>query len=216
MNRLLIALWAFVLVFSQIAAFSLNSNQVLSSRVGRISSQNHVLMAKAKKNTKSIDDEILEMETGEVKPQFDEFGEILPEKKKVVIGPEEVFFEGPPSWTEVVVPAISVLTVIGIIPFAAAVSRQAWVKFKITNRRLSVTSGFGGKDQTEVAYPEIKDMKYIYRAFGAAGDVAITLRDGSKLELRSLPNFEENYRYIYSQLSPSAQAASSQIKDQEA
>jgi hypothetical protein len=100
----------------------------------------------------------------------------------------------------VVVPAISILTVIGIIPFASSVARQIWVrkegrerrvrgrkclrawgpgrhrepslhssslptliafllfsiihgykvKYKITSRRISVTSGVGGKDLTEV------------------------------------------------------------------
>lgn len=28
------------------------------------------------------------------------------------------------------------------------------------------------------------------------GDVVLTLRDGSKLEVRSLPDFERNYNYI--------------------
>jgi hypothetical protein len=76
-------------------------------------------------------------------------------KDKVKLEPEVVFFEGPPHWSEVVVPAISILTVIGttiglvrawacrrggaltarhgtahvtgIFPFAASVARQIWV-----------------------------------------------------------------------------------------
>mmetsp|Transcript_14575 Transcript_14575/g.19172 ORF Transcript_14575/g.19172 Transcript_14575/m.19172 type:complete len:229 (+) Transcript_14575:102-788(+) len=132
-------------------------------------------------------------------------------KASVKLEPEVTIFEGAPSPTEVILPAVSVLTVIGIIPFAAAVSRQLWVKYKITSRRISVTSGIGGKDLTEIIYPEIRDMKFIYRAFGAAGDVAITLNDGSKLEIRSLPNFEELYQYIYDKLSPEAQEDSDKL-----
>lgn len=67
------------------------------------------------------------------------------EKDKATLAPEETFFEGPPSWTEVLLPAVSVLTVIGIVPFAASLTRQAWVKYKITSRRISVTSGFNGQ-----------------------------------------------------------------------
>lgn len=46
---------------------------------------------------------------------------------KSKLEPEELFFEGAPHWSEVVVPAISILTVIGIIPFASSVARQIWV-----------------------------------------------------------------------------------------
>jgi hypothetical protein len=42
-----------------------------------------------------------------------------------------VFFEGAPHWSEVVVPAISILTVIGIIPFASSVARQIWVGVQV-------------------------------------------------------------------------------------
>ena len=71
--------------------------------------------------------------------------EIAANKEKAVLAPEEVFFEGPPSWTEMVIPGISILTVIGIVPFIATATRQAWVKYKITSRRISVTSGFNGQ-----------------------------------------------------------------------
>ena len=40
--------------------------------------------------------------------------------EKAVLEPETLFFEGPPSKTELIVPGLSVLTVIGIVPFAAA------------------------------------------------------------------------------------------------
>lgn len=43
--------------------------------------------------------------------------------KKKRLEPESVFFEGPPSSFEVLFPALSVLTVIGIVPFVSALSR---------------------------------------------------------------------------------------------
>lgn len=53
--------------------------------------------------------------------------------------PEVTFFEGGPDVSEVVAPAVSILTVIGIVPFTAALARQAWVKYTITSRRIKVS-----------------------------------------------------------------------------
>ena len=46
-----------------------------------------------------------------------------PVTEKAVLEPETLFFEGPPSKTELIVPGLSVLTVIGIVPFAAGAPR---------------------------------------------------------------------------------------------
>ncbi|CAM9429757.1 unnamed protein product, partial [Phaeothamnion confervicola] len=135
----------------------------------------------------------------------------LVELRKVKLEPEVTIFEGPPDISETFVPAVSVLTVIGIVPFAAAVARQAWVKYTITSRRVSVQSGINGRDFTEIVYPDIKRMVFVYRFFGRCGDVVIELRDGSRLELRSLPNFEENYAYLLSRCSSACQEASDKL-----
>jgi len=138
---------------------------------------------------------------------------VTADKSKAMLAPEETFFEGAPSWTEVVIPAISVLTVIGIIPFAFTVARQLWVRFKITSRRISVVSGIGGKDLTEITYDEIYEVKYVFRAFGSVGDMVIELRDGAKLEMRSVPNFPDVYRYIMDKVDPEVKAASTPMSD---
>ncbi|CAM9448758.1 unnamed protein product [Laminaria digitata] len=109
-------------------------------------------------------------------------------------------------------PAVSILTVIGLVPFSAAVARQVWVKYTLTSRRIKIVSGWGGKDTTEVVYPDIVDMKYVWRFFGRCGDLVLTLRDGSKLEVRSLPDFERNYNYIFERTSASCQASSQEVK----
>ena len=45
--------------------------------------------------------------------------------------------------------------------------------------------------------------------------LVISLRDGAKLEMRFVPQFQEIYRYIYERCSPAAQAESSPMADDE-
>lgn len=127
--------------------------------------------------------------------------------KKVKLEPETVFVETGPSWTELVVPTLSLLTVIGIIPFTAAVARATWVRYKITNRRISISSGFQGKDQTEIIYRDIEGIKYV-RRIGGAGDCVISLKDGAKLEVRAIPDFQNVFDYILDKLDDEARAES--------
>lgn len=136
------------------------------------------------------------------------------DKEKVKLEAEVTFFEGGPDPSEVVAPAVSILTVIGIVPFSAALARQAWVKYTLTSRRIKIVSGWNGKDTTEVVYPDIVDMVYVWRFFGRCGDLVLTLRDGSKLEIRSLPDFERNYNYIRERTSASCQEKSPVLKPQ--
>jgi len=118
------------------------------------------------------------------------------ENEKQKLGPEKVYFEGPPSKVELIIPFFSILTVIGIIPFITTLLRQFWVTYKITNRRISVDSGFQGKNRAEIVYRDIKKIKYITRLGGEAADVVLVLKDNAQLELRSLPNWEENLNFI--------------------
>lgn len=119
---------------------------------------------------------------------------------EAVIVPEQTFFEGPPSITETFIPGASLFTVVGVIPFAASISRQAWTRYKITNRRIEVASGFQGKDIVQVIYREIVDVRWLRRYGGAAGDIVLSLQDGSKLEIRSMPDFDRNLAFIMSML----------------
>lgn len=127
------------------------------------------------------------------------------QKKK--LEPETTFLETGPSNFELIVPTISILTVIGIIPFVGAVARAVWVRYKFTSRRISISSGFQGKDQTEIIYRDIEKIKYIKRLGGAA-DCVITLKDGAKLELRAVPRFTEIYDYIMEKVGEEVKEAS--------
>merc|ERR1711918_297467 len=109
--------------------------------------------------------------------------------------------------TETLIPGLSVFTVVGIIPFSASIARQAWTKYKFTNRRIEVASGFQGKDVVQVLYREIVDVKWLRRYGGAAGDLVLSLQDGSKLEVRSVPEFDRNLAFIMSMIEDDARGA---------
>ena len=117
------------------------------------------------------------------------------------LAPEEIFYEGPPAITETIAPTISILTVVGIIPAAAAWARQAWVRYKITTRRIRVTSGINGKDMAEIVYPDIVELRTAKRLFGD-GDMVAFLRDGAKFEMRNIPNFDEAMEFILKNVDP--------------
>mmetsp|Transcript_17610 Transcript_17610/g.20312 ORF Transcript_17610/g.20312 Transcript_17610/m.20312 type:complete len:191 (+) Transcript_17610:90-662(+) len=105
--------------------------------------------------------------------------DLLPEKKaSATLAPEEVHYEGPPAKTETILPTISILTVVGIIPAAAAWARQAWVRYRITSRRIRVTSGIGGNDMSEIVYPDIKEIRTAKRLFGDGDLVFFSTRWG--------------------------------------
>ncbi|PXF49492.1 hypothetical protein BWQ96_00808 [Gracilariopsis chorda] len=126
---------------------------------------------------------------------------------KQKLQPETTFLETAPSAYELIVPTLSILTVIGIIPFIAAVARAAWVRYKFTSRRIAISSGFQGKDQTEIIYRDIQSVKYV-RRIGGAADCVISLKDGAKLEIRAVPDFDSVYEYIMEKVDDSASEAS--------
>merc|ERR1711957_644576 len=118
-----------------------------------------------------------------------------PSKAAATLTPEEVFYEGPPAIAETLVPTLSILTVIGIIPAAASWARQLWVKYKITSRRIRVNSGINGKDMAEIVYPDVIELRTVKRLLGD-GDMVLFLRDGAKFEMRNIPNFDETLVFI--------------------
>jgi len=125
--------------------------------------------------------------------------------EKYINEKEKVFFEGPPSKSELIIPFISILTVIGIIPFISTLFRQFWVSYKITNRRISVTSGFNGSNKVEIVYRDIKKISYISRFGGLTADLVILLKDNARLEIRSLPEWEKNVDFIRKNCSDSVE-----------
>lgn len=143
---------------------------------------------------------------------FDDGDESIADKKnKFKLTPEIVFFEGPPSITEIILPALSIITVLGIVPFVSSLSRQAWVRYKFTSRRVSIQSGIGGKVKTEIIYPDVEEIRFVFRAFGSAGDMVMFLKDGAKVELRHVPNFSEVYTFVLDKCDAECQKKSMQL-----
>jgi hypothetical protein len=70
------------------------------------------------------------------------------------------------------------------------------LRYRITDRRISVTGGWQGRDRTDIIYSEIVKVFKLPRGLGAWGDIVVTLRDGSRLELRAIPRFREISDYI--------------------
>lgn len=53
----------------------------------------------------------------------------------------------------------------------------------------------------EIVYPDIVELRTVKRLFGD-GDMVAFLRDGAKLEVRNIPNFDATIEFILQQLNP--------------
>jgi hypothetical protein len=111
---------------------------------------------------------------------------------------EEVFYEGGPHIGDLILNGLLAFTLICIPLTVAAVVRALWLRFRITDRRISVVGGWMGRDQVDLIYSEISDIIAVPRGIGSWGDMVITLKDGSKVEMRALPKFREVLAYIES------------------
>ncbi len=127
---------------------------------------------------------------------------------------EDVYYEGGPHVGDLMVNLLLGFTVICLPLTVGAIVRAFWLRYRITNRRISVTGGWMGRDRADIIYSEVAKIVTVPRGLGLWGDMVITLKDGSRLELRSLPKFRETYDYISDKLSPRAQAASGSLGGQ--
>jgi Bacterial PH domain len=124
---------------------------------------------------------------------------------------EEVYFEGGSHVGDLIFNILLGFTVICIPLTVGAVARALWLRYRITDRRISVTGGWMGRDRSDIIYSEIAKIVTVPRGLGAWGDMVITLKDGSRLELRALPKFREIYDYLNGKISTRAQNASGAI-----
>lgn len=113
---------------------------------------------------------------------------------------EEVYFEGGPHIGDLITNILIGFTVLGIPLTVGAIVRALWLRFRITDRRISVIGGWMGRDRSDIIYSEIVKVVKVPRGFGMWGDMVITLRNGSRLEMRAVPRFRELYDYIYERI----------------
>ena len=120
---------------------------------------------------------------------------------------EETFYEGGPAKSDLIINLIGGFTILGL-PFTfAAVVRALWLKYKITNKRISIDGGWFGKNKTQVSLNNIQEIRSIPRGFGSYGDMVLILNDGSKVEMKSLPLFREKQKFIEENISKKSQTA---------
>ena len=113
---------------------------------------------------------------------------------------EEVYYEGGPHIGDLIIGILIGLTVVGLPLAVGAFVRALWLRYRITDRRISVTGGWMGRDRSDIIYSEVVKIAKVPRGIGLWGDMVLTLRDGSRLELRALPKFRELYNYISQQV----------------
>lgn len=121
---------------------------------------------------------------------------------------EEVYYEGGPHIGDLIINVLLAFTVVCIPLTVGAIVRALWLRYRITDRRISVTGGWMGRTRSDIIYSEVTNIVAVPRGLGFWGDMVVTLKDGSKLELRAVPNFRDVYSYIDEKLSSKAKAVS--------
>jgi hypothetical protein len=121
---------------------------------------------------------------------------------------EDVYYEGGPHVGDLIINILLGFTVICLPLTVGAIVRALWLRYRITSRRVSVTGGWMGRDRSDIIYSEIAKVVTVPRGLGFWGDMVLTLKDGSRLEMRAVPRFREVYNYIYERLSDRAKNSS--------
>ncbi|NEN95303.1 MAG: PH domain-containing protein [Moorea sp. SIO1F2] len=125
---------------------------------------------------------------------------------------EDVFYEGGPHRGDLIISILLAFTIIFIPLTVAAIVRALWLRYRITSRRISITGGWRGRDRSDVIYSEISKIATVPRGIGTWGDIVVTLKDGSRLEMRAIPRFREIYDYIAERAADKTGKAVSAIK----
>ena len=119
---------------------------------------------------------------------------------------EDVYYDGGPHIGDLIINLLLAFTIFCIPLTIGAIVRALWLRYRITSRRISVTGGWRGRDRTDIVYSEVSKIVTVPRGLGFWGDMVVTLKDGSRLELRAVPNFRQVYDYINEKISPKARA----------
>lgn len=108
---------------------------------------------------------------------------------------ETVFFDGGSHYGDLLANLVLGFTLLWLPLTLAAISRAFFLRYRFTNLRVTVVSGLTGQDRSDFAYDVIKDVQVVPRFIGEWGDIVITLKDGTKVDLRSVPKFREIAKY---------------------
>ncbi|WZY97755.1 hypothetical protein YC2023_070084 [Brassica napus] len=119
----------------------------------------------------------------------------VPSDSKPAAKKETVYFDGGAHYGDLLANLVLGLTILWLPLTLAAVSRAFNLRYRFTNLRVTVISGLTGEDRSDFSYKVIKDVQVVPRFIGEWGDIIITLRDGTKVDLRSVPKFREIAKY---------------------
>ncbi|KAL9249641.1 hypothetical protein AKJ16_DCAP04146 [Drosera capensis] len=108
---------------------------------------------------------------------------------------ETIFFDGGAHSGDLIANLVFGFTLLWLPLTIAAVSRAFFLRYRFTNLRVSVISGLTGNDRSDFGYDVIEDVKVVPRLVGEWGDIVISLKDGTKVDLRSVPKFREIAQY---------------------
>ncbi|XP_018817710.1 uncharacterized protein LOC108988799 [Juglans regia] len=108
---------------------------------------------------------------------------------------ETIFFDGGAHYGDLLANLLLGFTLLWLPLTLAAVSRAFFLRYRFTNLRVTVISGLTGQDRSDFSYTVIKDVQVVPRFIGEWGDIVITLKDGTKVDLRSVPKFREIAKY---------------------
>jgi nitrogen fixation protein len=109
---------------------------------------------------------------------------------------ETVFYDGGPHKGDLILGVLLAFTVICLPISVGAIVRALWLRYRITDRRISIVGGWLGRQQTDAIYSEVSGIVSVPRGFGAWGDIVLTLKDGSRLEMRAVPDFRSMVAYL--------------------
>ncbi|GAV72252.1 DUF304 domain-containing protein [Cephalotus follicularis] len=111
---------------------------------------------------------------------------------------ETIFFDGGAHYGDLIANLLLGFTLLWLPLTIAAVSRAFFLRYRFTNLRVTVISGLTGQDRSDFSYNVIKDVQVVPRFIGEWGDIVITLKDGTKVDLLSVPKFREIAKYCLS------------------
>lgn len=108
---------------------------------------------------------------------------------------ESVFFDGGPHIGDLAVNLVFGLTFVWLPLTLAAVFRCLCLRYRFTDRRVTVVSSISDSERKDFPYSAVVDVKTVPRFIGEWGDIAITLTDKTIVELKSVPRFREVAEY---------------------
>ena len=119
---------------------------------------------------------------------------------------EEIFYEGGPAKSDLFTNLLAGFTILGL-PFTfAAIVRALWLRYKISNKRITIDGGWFGRNKTQVSLSNINEIRSVPRGFGSYGDMVLILNDGSKVEMKSLPLFRDKQNFIEANIAKKTQS----------